>query len=201
MGELLIAVLAGAACVFGASAAMKLRSREAYLAFRTGLGQTALVRPGCLPIVARLLVVAEASAATALAAAVPLVAASLSPARLASLLGLAISGAVAAVLTIGVAVVIGRGVQAPCACFGTSSGRALGGAHLVRNCLLLAGIGTGLLAACGTGEGRVGAGGGTVAMLAGIIVALPLIGWEDLMDLFWPMPGRGEVHQRISRAG
>jgi hypothetical protein len=69
MKDCLIAVLSMAACVLAASAWSKLRSRQAYLAFRSGLRGASLVPARLLPVTASALAGAETVIALALAAA------------------------------------------------------------------------------------------------------------------------------------
>ena len=60
MSEFVVGVCAMTACVFGASAAGKLRSRAAYRAYRSGLGANQLVPGHLLATAAAVLAACEA---------------------------------------------------------------------------------------------------------------------------------------------
>jgi hypothetical protein len=110
---------------FAASAASKVRSRDAFAAFAGSLGALGLLpRAGVLPI-AVALVAAEAAAAALLLPEATAVA------------GLALAAALLAGFSVVILVVTRRGVQAPCRCFGAST-RPLGYPHAARNALLAA---------------------------------------------------------------
>lgn len=68
MTELVIAVLAVAACVYGASSGSKLAGRENYAAFRDGLAETSLVPSRLLRVTAAALAGGEAIVAGAVVA-------------------------------------------------------------------------------------------------------------------------------------
>lgn len=91
-------------------------------------------------------------------------------------------GAIAAALltaglTAGVAVVLRRGIEVRCACFGSSAG-ALAPVHLVRNAVLLVAALVGGYSAPGASP--------VVAVPAGVALALIVIRFEDLDFLFRP---------------
>src|ERR1700735_1453788 len=164
-----VAVLSLAACVFGASAAAKLTSREAYRVFRDGLSATGLLPRHLLSPAAAVLASGEALVAAGLSAAAVLIAASVPGAISLAEFALAVTALLISLLAAGVAVVIRRGTQDTCACFGPGRGRPLGPAHLVRNLSLLAVICAGLAgvplahgrpAVAGGAPGGVGGGGG-----------------------------------------
>jgi hypothetical protein len=186
MGEFSLALLTLAGCVFAASAAAKIRSRPAYRWFSAGLRETGLVPERLLPRAAAVLCAAEAvtgagliGAAVATAAGWPggIVVAETAPATAAVLTG---------VLAVGVAAVIRRGTQARCACFGAGPRRPLGREHLARNLCLLAVLGADM-AAASFGQ-RPAPAAAIVAAAAGVTASLLFIRWDDLVELFAPMP-------------
>ncbi len=185
MNELALAMLALGAWVFTISAAAKVRGRRAYRAFAAGLRESGLVPGRALPATAAALAGGEAAIGAGLAGAV---AAELATGRGAvpwAEAALALAAALTAVLAAGVAVVVRRGTQASCACFGARPGRPLGRAHLARNLVLLAALGTGLVTsplAGGSGPPAAAA----LGVAAGSVAALVIIRWEDLADLFSP---------------
>jgi len=159
MAELVIAALMTAVVTYGVSAASKLRSGQAYRAFRAGLAATALVSRPLTGLAAAVLVTAE-MAATGLCAA-----------------------ALMAVLTAGVAVAVRRGVTAPCACFGSGGRAPLGGVHLARNAYLLAVLVTGV-ASAGLQRWQPGVAAAVLAASAGGVSALLLTRLDDVAALF-----------------
>lgn len=186
MRDCVTAVLVMTACVFAASAASKLRSRQAYLAFRAGLGEAALVPPPVLPVTAALLAGAEAVLAAALTAAAVAVLAAAPGASWLAGSALAAAAGLMVVLLAGVTVVVRRGTRARCACFGASS-QPLGLTHVVRNACLLAVLAGGL-AALPLAGGRAAVAGMALAVAGGLVLSLLFIRWDDLTGLFAPMP-------------
>lgn len=186
MAEFLIAILGMGTGVFTASGFAKLRGRSAYRDYVAGLRATRLVPGRLLDGTAVVLAVAEAVTAGGLAgAAVLLVTGSTGAYPLAGA-ALAIAAALAVVLAAGVMVAVSRGVSVPCACFGGSSARPLGTAHLVRNICLLTLLAAGL-AASGFQRARPGLAGSALAVAAGLVAALLAIRWDDLASLFAPL--------------
>jgi hypothetical protein len=151
------------------SATSKLRSGRALRAFAASLTSLRLVRGGHAGPVAAAITVLEVVAAALLA--VP-------PTRA---VGFAASATLLAVLTAGVAVVLGRGTAAPCRCFGASS-TPLARRHLVRNVLLTAAALVGLAAPAGQRPLL----GSLVALLAGASTGLLVTVLDDLVALFTP---------------
>jgi hypothetical protein len=182
MAEFLVAILAMSAGVFATSAFAKLRSRAAYRDYRAGLRAMRLVPPGLLTRTAVTLVAVEAVTACGLAAAAGLLAAGASAAAPLSELALAVAAVLTLALAGGVAVALSRGAQATCACFGGSSGRPLGRAHLVRNTFLLALLAAGLVVGLLQRDGP-GLADSLLAVAAGLVLALLIIRWEDLVAL------------------
>ncbi|HEV2374734.1 MAG TPA: MauE/DoxX family redox-associated membrane protein [Streptosporangiaceae bacterium] len=199
MGEAVVAVLVMASCVFGASAAAKLRSRAAFRAFRAGLAGTGVMGRAFLPAGAVLLAGAEAVSAALLAVSAVWLWAGAPGATEAAELALAIGAALTSVLAGGVAVVVRRGTAARCACFGAASALPLGRVHLVRNVSLLAVLATGL--ALATAAARPPVAGAAVAAMAGILVALLFIRWEDLASLVTPLTPAGGGTATAGRSG
>jgi len=172
MSELVIAVLAVAACVYGTSAVAKLASRRSYIAFRDGLGETSLVPPRLLRTVAAVLT-----------------GAGLAGARPVTTAALACAIVLTGVLAAGVSVVVHAGTHATCACFGVRPGRTgqtLGAPHLARNLVLLALLVAGLIGNEFT-RGRPNVAAVLVAVVAGAVVALLAIMLDDLVALFAPV--------------
>jgi hypothetical protein len=198
MDDFGVAVLSLTACVFGASAASKLSGAKAYRLFRDSLLATKLLPRHRLSAVAAVLAGAEVLAAAGLAAAAVLVAASVPGAISLAESALAVTALLIALLAAGVAVVIRRGTQAPCACFGPSRGRPLGRAHLVRNLSLLALICAGL-AGVPLAHGRPTVAGAVLGAIAGAIAALLFIRWDDLAELFTPSMPAAQTAGRTSR--
>jgi hypothetical protein len=187
VSELSVAVLSLAACVFAASAAAKLRSRRAYRSFRAGLRETALMPERLLPVAVAALPIAEAVTAGGLVTAAVLVATAGARGIPAAEAALTVAALMTAMLAAGVGVVMRRGTRARCACFGTGSGRPLGGVHLIRNLALLAVLAIGIVGGP-LGQARPAPAGTAVAGAAGAVAALLFIGWEDLAELFAPIP-------------
>ncbi len=199
MSEFVIGVCAMTACVFGASAASKMRSRAAYRAYHAGLGANQLVPGYLLATAAAVLTACETLTAMWLAGCTVLLAASDS--RALALLGesaLAAAALLIATLTAGVTVAIRRGSAAPCPCFGVSSPRPVGPAHLLRNVVLLAAVVSGLaLEPVATGQPTVA--GLAVALCTAVVTAMLIIRWDDLAEVFTPAPPRHRP-QQTSRA-
>src|SRR5580658_653827 len=187
MEEFSIVVLSLAACVFAASAAAKLKSRRGYRAFRSGLGDIELVPVRLLPTAAASLAATEVVTAAGLLAAAALIAAPAPGATWLAESALAAAAALTAVLATGVGVVIRRGIQARCACFGARSTRPLGLVHLARNVCLVAVICAGLTGVP-LAHGRPPLAGTILAAVAGALAALLFVRWEDLAELFAPIP-------------
>jgi hypothetical protein len=180
-----IAVLTIAATVYGASAGAKLRGRHAYRSFRAGLAETALVPARRLPVTSAALVGAEAVVA---GLAIAALATTTLPTGAAVVADGALGGAamLTSALGAGVAIVIRRGTRARCACFGSSSARPLGGAHLIRNAGLLVVLLAGLVSS-ELGHGRPGLAMAAVAVAVGGVAGLLLTRFDDLIELFKPI--------------
>ena len=186
MTELVVAALMTAVVTYGMSATAKLRSGQAYRAFRAGLAATALVSRPLTGPVAAALAGAEAVVAGLCAAALTMTFVSRQGAPAGPALtvaALAAAAALTAVLTAGVAVAVRRGVAAPCACFGSGGRAPLSGVHLTRNACLLAVLVAG---AAGAGIERwpPGPAAAALAAAAGGVSALLLTRLDDLTALF-----------------
>ncbi|HLK00053.1 MAG TPA: MauE/DoxX family redox-associated membrane protein [Streptosporangiaceae bacterium] len=181
MTELVVAALTVAVVIYGVSAAAKLRSRQAYRAFRAGLAATTLVGRPLTGLVAVALAGAEAVVA-ALCAAALIMALSSGPGAVA---GPALGGAaaLAAMLTAGVAVSVHRGVAEPCACFGSRGRQPLSGVHVTRNACLLVILAAGAIGThAAHWPGRPAS--AALAATAGGVVAVLLSRLDDLTALF-----------------
>jgi hypothetical protein len=198
VNELGLAALTIAAIVFGTSAAAKLRGRTAYRSYRAGLREAAVVPGRLLPATAAVLAGYEALVAAASAVAAILTAASLPGAVVVSWLALAAAVVLTSVLAAGVGVVVGRGTQASCACFGAASARPLGAAQLVRNLSMLAVIAGGLISD-GLAHGRHTPAAAAIGVAAGAVIALILIRLDDLVDLFMPPAATPRPPEPVAR--
>ncbi|MFC7931028.1 MauE/DoxX family redox-associated membrane protein [Streptomyces cinereoruber] len=167
MMYVVIACRALLALVFLASAAGKLRGRDALAGF------TAEVR-------AWRLVPARASGAVAAGVAgAEAVAAVLSALPVAGRSGPVLAGLLVAVFTTGIVITRARGTTARCSCFGRTA-VPLGRRHLVRNGFLLAAAGLALLPV----TGPAGLPAAVVAVGAGAAAALPVVTLDEIVGLF-----------------
>ncbi|MEU0563642.1 MauE/DoxX family redox-associated membrane protein [Dactylosporangium sp. NPDC006015] len=189
MSYLSLGLLAALGCVFAASAWSKLRSRAAQQAFAESLRPVPLVPAGHVTGVAMAATVAEAGLVAGLAAAAVAVTGGWPPARPLTMTVLALTGALLAVFTTGVALAVRRGTGARCACFGAAE-RPLSARHLVRNGLLLAATGTAALGIAMTRTQPLDLAGTAVALTTGAVCGLLVIRLDDLVDLFTPPPAR-----------
>ena len=187
MDEFSIVVLSLVGCVFAASATAKLSSRPAYRSFRGGLAESGLIPVPMLPATAACLAGTEAVAAAGLLAAAALTAAAAPGAAWVAEPALATAALLTTALTLGVAVIVRRGTRARCACFGAGSRRPLGPAHLARNLSLLAVICSGL-ALAPLAHGRPAPVAAVLAAVAAAVAALLFILWDDVAELFTPIP-------------
>jgi hypothetical protein len=202
MSEIVLAVLTLGACVYGVSAASKLTGRAAFSSFRAGIRATGLVRETRLRMVTVVLVSTEVAVAAGSAAAAIVLA--LAPRSSGPLVSLAFGAGcvLIAALLAGVALVMRRGTQAPCRCFGAASNLPLGAVHLVRNSCLLSVLAAGLFINVLRGAAAAtGAPGDLVAVATALIGALLFIRWDDLAGLVLPSAGRtAQTHHQPARA-
>ncbi|MEV0147783.1 MULTISPECIES: MauE/DoxX family redox-associated membrane protein [unclassified Nonomuraea] len=136
--------------------------------------------PDLVPVPRRLtrplaVVVAGLEGLTALVVAVPLVAGVSG----AVAYGLALALLLLAAFTVAIAAALRRGRRAPCRCFGASAA-PLGVRHLVRNGLLITAAALGLLLPAGSPA----LAGAVVAGVAGLVGAILVAAFDDLVDLF-----------------
>jgi hypothetical protein len=186
MTEVVIAVLSAVCCVYLASATAKLRGRSAYQSFRAGLTETRLISRRLLPGTAAALVACEALVAVSAAVAALLTAVSAAAADAVTVSALGLAIALTSVLAAGVAVILRRGTSARCACFGSASERTLGRPQLARNLGLLALLVVALVCDL-PGHGQPPADGAVVAVIAGAVIGVLLIRFDDLIALFAPI--------------
>jgi hypothetical protein len=184
VNNLVLAALAAATVVYATAVVGKL-SPPAYRQFRAGLAKTTLAPDRLLRPLALTLTCCEAVVASL--SFVALMTTALAAAPIVSVVALAAATLLTAALAAGVGLVLRRGVQAPCACFGAAAGRNLTAVHLVRNGVLLAFVAAGTV---GTqaGLGRSGPAQAAVAAVAGAAAGLILTRIDDLAELFAPIP-------------
>lgn len=161
------------AVVFAISAVGKVRAAPVRLAFRRSLADMAVLPARAVGTVAAAVPVLEAAVVVLIV--LP------STAVLGCLLALALL----VTFTTGIVIVLRRGMRAGCLCFGTTE-RPYGRRHLVRNGLLTAAA---LAGALTTGH-PIDLPGALIAIAAGVIAALVLVTFEELLDLF-ATPARG----------
>jgi hypothetical protein len=179
--------------VFATSAYAKIRSGSARRAFAASLRPMRLVPERFTRPLAIAVTAAEVAIAAALTCALAADMIGAPGAYALLLAGLAAAAGLLLVLCAGVAIAVARGTAATCACFGATA-RPLGPRHLVRNAILTAITGTGLVA---TEPGRPDPAVGLVAVLAGAAIALTLIHLDDLIELFAPVrTGRQPIRTR-----
>ncbi|WP_214408627.1 MauE/DoxX family redox-associated membrane protein [Sphaerisporangium fuscum] len=158
----------GCAClvalVFAITAVSKLRDFEG---FRRSLPQLVPVRRPLLRPIAVAVVATEALIPILIA--VP----PLTP------YGLALAGALLVAFTAAIALALRRGQRAPCRCFGASAA-PLGARHLVRNALLIVVAALGALLPAGVPV----LAGTALAVVAGLIGAMIIASFDDIVDLF-----------------
>lgn len=171
------------AAVFAVSAFGKLRSRRAFEEFTSATRRLApgwVIRPlrgsGATTGAHRL-------AAVVVACEVAIPALLLLPGV--DAVGFALAAALLAAFTSAAAAVLRRGDRVACRCFGASN-QALRPAHVVRNLLLLAAAGTGLVLALAAPAAAPTLTGAAAAVGAAGVAALPVLLFDDLLDLFTP---------------
>ncbi len=171
------------AIVFAVSAFGKLRSRRAFEEFTSAARQLApgwLIRP------------LQGSGATTgahrLAAVVVGCEVAIPPLLLAprtAAVGFALAAALLAAFTAAIVAVLRRGDRVACHCFGATD-QALRPAHVVRNLLLLTAAATGLVLALAAPSAQPALVGAVAAVGTAGILALPVLLFDDLLDLFTP---------------
>jgi hypothetical protein len=182
MHELLTGAAVALWVVFAVSAASKVRSAGGQRAFAESLRPLGLLPGRLLAPTALAVTGAEIAVVVGLSCA-PVV-------RPVASAAFAVATVLLGVLTSGIALALRRGSSAPCACFGASS-RPLSRRHLVRNGVLM------LIAAGGAGLAAVLPPASpeppslVLAGLVGAVVALLLIRFDDLVELFAPTAPAG----------
>lgn len=160
---------------FVLSAAGKLRGGREFRAFQESLRGMALVPGTLVRPVAAAVVVAEAAVPVLL---LPL------PGSPFTTAGFLLGGALLAAFTVAVALVLRRGTQAECRCFGGTAATPFRPRHLVRNAVLIA-----VAAAGGYAAWAGAAPTGRAAVLAvplGALAALVVAYLDDLVALVGP---------------
>lgn len=159
--------------VFLVSAATKLRSPTAFAAFKRSVRKMKLVPAGLVTPVAAGVVVGEASIVALLAV----------PAAMPALLGFAVATALLAAFTAAIVLVVRRGTDLTCQCFGAST-VPLGPVHVVRNLVLLAVAVAGALAVRSGGQPHLGE--AVIAATAGLVGGGLVTVLDDIVRLFSP---------------
>lgn len=162
--------------VFGAAAAGKLTSRQAYAEFVVSTGRLLPTRwsrwrrPAAVGVLVGELV-------TAMLLVVPATAT----------LGFTAAAGLGLLFGAGVAAALRRGERAPCRCFGIST-TPLGRPHLVRNALVAGVAVGGLTSTLLAPAGPVHPAGALVAVAAGLVTAVLVVRLDDVVALFAPTP-------------
>ncbi|WP_410660435.1 MauE/DoxX family redox-associated membrane protein [Amycolatopsis sp. lyj-112] len=169
--------------VFAVSAISKSRNRESFAAFRRATVELVPAARGHGTPLAAAVVVTELVIVVGLA--VPNTATA----------GLLAAGALFTAFTVAIAAALRRGVTASCRCFGGSAA-PLGARQLVRNALLIV-----LAVLAFVLPGRDGDGSDPAALglaaVAGVVVALLVISFDALADLFLGVPSPPHHHEGI----
>ena len=171
--------------VFAVSAAGKVRGTARQRAFAASLRPLGFIPERLLRSTALAVTAAEVAAVAGLSCVPFGTGAAGAPARLVAAAALVLAAVLLAVLTGGIALALGRGATASCACFGAAE-RPLSRRHLMRNVALLA------IAVCGVGladqlpRSTAELPAAVLAGLGGAVVALLLVRLDDIVDLFAP---------------
>lgn len=171
--------------VFAVAASSKVASAAARRRFSASLRAAGLVAARLAGPVAIAIGVAEAGITLGLGWAVVTTVVPLPGGSAIGLATLAVAASVLAVLSLGVALVLRRGTNAHCACFGAAE-RPLRALHLVRNGVLLLGAASALVLRVLTRGNEVAAIGAVLGMTSGAIAGAVLIRLDDVVDLFLP---------------
>jgi Methylamine utilisation protein MauE len=161
------------AVVFAISAVGKVRTAPVRLAFRRSLAGMAVLPARAVGTVAAAVPVAEAASVVLIV---------MPPT---AVLGCVLALALLVTFTTGIVIVLRRGTRAGCLCFGTTE-RPYGPRHLVRNALLAAAA---LAGAAASGH-PTDLPGALIAIAAGVLAALVLVTFDEMLDLF-ARPVRG----------
>ncbi|MFI7639620.1 MauE/DoxX family redox-associated membrane protein [Nonomuraea sp. NPDC049400] len=169
MGLLLVACQVLLGTVFAVSAFTKLRSRSAMRSFASSLAMI----PTRLRVPVGSVVAAGEAAAAALMV-IPRV-------------GLPLAGVLLCGFCAAIAITVRRGLRVSCRCFGFSDSH-LGPVHLARNSLLLVAVALGWTALAGPDVTPTVA-GLAIAVPTGLIGAILVIAFDDIVDLFTETSG------------
>ncbi|GAA3758782.1 methylamine utilization protein MauE [Plantactinospora mayteni] len=179
------------ALVFLASAVSKLRGRPAFRAFVDSL-RTMDLLPASV-------VVPLAGAVVAAEAAVPLLLVPL-PVGAVTTVGFALAASLLAGFTVAVAVVLSRGTQASCRCFGEAAAAPFGRRHLARNLVLTVVAGIGAYASLGDAGMTVQT--AVLSVPLAVVGALVVVRLDDIAALFLPVsPPAGAARRGTARRG
>jgi hypothetical protein len=163
--------------VFLTSSLGKVARQGAYESFVASLRDTRLM-PGLAGVIAPVLVAAELAACALLVVpAGPTV----------TVAGLVAAASLLAVLTIGLTLVVGRGVSAACHCFGASAA-VLGPRHIVRNLSLTVLATAGAVGADAAADTRAHPAGAVMATVGGVVLGALVVRLDDLLELFRSTP-------------
>ncbi|MFI6595591.1 MauE/DoxX family redox-associated membrane protein [Nonomuraea sp. NPDC050536] len=151
----------------------KLRGRSAFAGFRASVRGLVPVGPRASTALSGAIVLAEGCVAVLLAI----------PGTVRA--GMLLAGTVLVGFCAGIVRAMRSGTTTPCRCFGVT-GTPLGGRHLIRNAGLLA------LVAAGLAPGHLSPqpAGVALSVLAGAVLAVLVIFFDDLADLFAVQPRR-----------
>ncbi|MFI9430571.1 MULTISPECIES: MauE/DoxX family redox-associated membrane protein [Streptosporangium] len=157
----------------------KVRGREAFLAFRASVPDMVPLATGRATPLSVAVILAEACVVVLLTVQWTVPA------------GFVLAGAVLLAFYAGIARVVRSGSRTPCRCFGATA-TPLSGRHLIRNAGLLAVTATGGVAHLLTAPGDAHPAGVAIAMAGAGVLALTVVFFDDLADLFAgppPTPG------------
>ncbi len=186
MRYVLIGLVAALWLVFGVSSFSKVRSVTAHRAFVASLRPWQFLPVRFLALVAALVTGAEI--AVVLGASWTLAGIMFRRSWRAAGLGtLVLAALLLIVLTIGIAVALRQGTEATCACFGVTE-RPLSGAHLVRDCVLLLAVLSGLALVAAESDRPTQPAGAMLGLVSGAVVGLIVVRLDDLVELFTSRP-------------
>ncbi|HET8684389.1 MAG TPA: MauE/DoxX family redox-associated membrane protein [Micromonosporaceae bacterium] len=158
--------------VFLVSAVGKVRSQASFTGFVDSVRRFDILTLRQVKPVAIAVVATEATVAILLAM------------RYTVTLGFLLAGGLLGVLTGAIAVVVHRGTPQSCRCFGVASA-PLGRRHLVRNTLLVLASVFGVAGSVGVvAPGSAHPGGVALAVACGVALALLVMRFDDIVDLF-----------------
>ena len=157
--------------IFVTALAGKLRNRQAFRAFRDSVQDMMSLPSHWATAASTAVVLAEASIVALLSIEHTVPA------------GFSLTGAVLLVFSVGLVRVIRSGAPIPCRCFGASA-VPISGRDLLRNAILLATVAAGLTSRLLAPAGGTRPAGVTIGLACAGLVALTIIFFEDLADLW-----------------